>query len=62
MKTTQAKKNKKKKTNTRMTECVTCGHLHNPKLTCLQAWLAFSSPNWRPPSKKDLAEAADSPG
>ena len=62
MKTTQAKKNKKKKPNTKTTECVTCGYQHNPKLTCLQAWLASSSPNWKPPSKKELAEAQDSSG
>ncbi|NIO07036.1 MAG: hypothetical protein GTO40_03220 [Deltaproteobacteria bacterium] len=62
MKSTQGKKNKKKKAKNKVTVCVTCGHEHNPKLTCLQGWLASSSPNWKPPTKKELAEEADSTG
>ena len=36
--------------------CDTCGELHDPKLTCLKAWLFSKSLNVRKGSGKDRVE------
>ncbi len=37
------KKTKNKKRVKSNPECTTCGYPHNPRLTCLKAWLRSSS-------------------